>query len=80
MLKQTTYYIWKTLCEKESKMQNPPQRFFCVRRGAGNWIAEIYIVYDLRNHIKERIYTLKEVVKIMEKERELRKDESIDSV
>ena len=80
MLKQTTYYIWKTLCEKESKMQNPPQRFFCVRRGAGNWIAEIYIVYELSDHIKERIYTFPEVVEIMGKEIELRKNESSNSV
>ncbi len=80
MLKQSTYYIWKSLCEKELKMETPPQRFFCIRRGTGNWIAEVYVIYDLKDHIKETIYTLPEVVEIMAKEKELRKNESTGSI
>ena len=71
-----TYKAWKKMFLKEQELENPPKRFYCVRRGANYRISEIYCVYDLADHIKERIYTLKEVLKEMEKDKKLRESNS----
>lgn len=61
---------------QEQKLKDPPQRFYCVRKGVNFHISEIYCVYDLALHIKERIYTLEEVLQEMEKDKKLRESNS----
>ena len=67
-----TYQFWKKLAGQEEKLANPPKRFYCVRKGVDFRISEIYCIYDLAQHIKEKIYTISEVLTEMEKDKKLR--------
>jgi hypothetical protein len=44
---------------------NPPDLFFCIRKKHEK-IEEVYCVYNVKDHLKEKVYTLKETVKILE--------------
>ena len=48
--------------------ENPPQLFFCIRYNKQEIkkIDEVYCVYNVKDHLKEKVYTLKETVKILD--------------
>lgn len=65
----STLFHWKKVYEKEKDDPSVPSKFFCIKRDGKGKLIEIIYIYKLKDHIKDDIYTFKEIIEVMEKEK-----------
>ena len=68
-LNMSTYQHWKRLFEKEKKNTEIKQKFFTIKRNSTGKLIEVFYVYRLKDHLDEKIYSFKEIIDVMEKEK-----------
>tara|TARA_R110000851_G_C13073102_1_gene565053 strand:+ start:840 stop:1154 length:315 start_codon:yes stop_codon:yes gene_type:complete len=66
----STLFHWKKIFEKEKDDPSVSPKFFCIKRNTKGKLIEVIYIYRLKDHIKDDIYTFKEIIEIMTKEKE----------
>tara|TARA_R110000803_G_scaffold200607_2_gene265067 strand:+ start:1551 stop:1760 length:210 start_codon:yes stop_codon:yes gene_type:complete len=65
----TTHQHWKRLFEKQKENPEIKQKFFTIKRNSTGKLIEVFYVYRLKDHLNETIYSFKEIIDVMEKEK-----------
>ena len=65
-----TYAAWNNLLKKSEKDNLSLNLHYVVRRDEKEDITEIIQIHNLAEHIKEEIFTLKEVLEVMRIDKE----------
>ena len=64
MKKHSTLDVWKKEYEK-----NPvTKKYYTLKRNKNGGLTEIYYIFKLSNHKKEKIYSFSEIIQIMNNE------------
>mgnify|MGYP003656525759 CR=1 FL=1 len=66
----STLFHWKKIFGKEKDDPSVPPKFFSIKRDGKGKLVEIIYIYRLKDHIKDDIFTFKEIIEIMTKEKE----------